>query len=102
LALCVRDEFGSIFNREALVHGRQLRLIGIALLLALLVTEIDFLRRIFSTTSLTFREWLVCIALALGLLVIEEVIKFFLARRGAQPVPQASVQAAPQPSPQAA
>jgi P-type Ca2+ transporter type 2C len=102
LALCVRDERGTIFNREALPHGRQLRLIGISLLLIILATELGLFQRIFSTVSLTLREWLLCIAVALSLLVVEEAVKFYLARRGVQPVPQAATQAAPQPSPQAA
>ena len=53
MALCVRDERGTIFNREAMPHGRQLRLIGMALLLTFLATELGFLQRIFSTVSLT-------------------------------------------------
>jgi Ca2+-transporting ATPase len=102
LALCVRDERGTIFNRDALPHGRQLRLMGIALLLGFLATEIGFLQRILGTTSLTFDDWFVCLLVALSLLVVEEVVKFVLSRRGTQPAPGTGVQVAPQPSPQAA
>ena len=102
LALCVRDERGSIFNREAMPHGRQLRLIGISLLLIFLATELGFLQRILSTVSLTLREWLACICVSLSLLVVEEALKFYLVRRGEQPAPQTETQAAPQASPQAA
>ncbi len=102
LTFCVRDERGTVFNREALPHGRQLRLIAIALLLTILSTEIGLFQRIFSTVSLTLNQWLICLGVALILLVVEEAIKFYFARRGAQPAPQVAAQVAPQPSPQAA
>ncbi len=101
-ALCVRDEYGTIFNRDAMLHGRQLRMIGISFLLAVLATELGLLQRILDTASLSFRQWLVCIGVALILLVVEEAIKFALSRRGERPEPQTSAQAAPQASPQAA
>jgi len=101
-ALCVRDERGTIFNRAAMPHGRQLRLIGMSLLLTLLATELGFLQRIFSTVSLTLREWLVCIAVALSLLVVEEVIKFFLRRRGPVTTVSNELPAVPRVNPQTA
>ena len=73
---------------------------GVVLLLTVLATELGLLQRILDTTSLTLREWLVCIAVSLSLLVVEEAIKFYLARRGARTVPQTSPQATPQSSPQ--
>jgi Ca2+-transporting ATPase len=102
LAFCVRDEYGSVFNREALPHGRQLRLIGVSLLLTLLATELGFLQRVLGTVSLTLHEWLVCIAVSLSLLVVEEAIKLYLTRRGAKSAAQPATQVAPAPSPQAA
>jgi Ca2+-transporting ATPase len=102
LALCVRDEYGTIFNRDALPHGRQLRMIGISFLLAVLATELGLFQRILDTTSLSLRQWLVCIGVSLSLLVFEEALKFYLARRKAQPAPQPAAQVAPTPSPQAA
>jgi len=102
LAFCVRDEYGSIFNREAIPHGRQLRLIGMAILLTVLSTELGILQRILDTVSLTAEEWVVCIVVPLSLLGIEEAIKFYLTRRGAQTAPQARAQVTPQPTPQAA
>jgi Ca2+-transporting ATPase len=101
-AICVRDEYGTIFNRDALPHGRQLRMLAISFLLAVLATELGLLQRILDTASLTLRQWLVCIGVALILLVVEEAIKFALARRGEHPQPQTAAQTAPQPSPQAA
>ena len=98
----MRDERGSIFNRAAMLHGRQLRLVGMSLLLTLLATELGFLQRIFSTVSLTLREWLVCIAVSLSLLVVEEVIKFFLRRRSPVTTVSSDLPAAPRINPQTA
>ncbi len=101
-ALCVRDERGSIFNRAALPGGRQLRMIGAALVLTFLATELGFLQRIFTTTSLTLNQWIACLAISLSLLVVEEAIKFYLAHRGPEIAPLESQQLTPQSSPQAA
>jgi Ca2+-transporting ATPase len=81
-ALSARDEHGTIFSRENIPGGSQLRLYGLALILTVLVTEIGFFQRIFVTTSLTGNQWLVCIVFALVLLAVEEAAKFVLARRG--------------------
>jgi Ca2+-transporting ATPase len=102
LTFCVRDEYGTVFNREALPHGRQLRLLGISFLLTILATELGLFQRIFSTVSLTLREWLVCLGVALILLVVEEAVKYYLARRAEQPAPQVLAPAAAQATPQGA
>jgi Ca2+-transporting ATPase len=80
--LSARSEFGTFFNRDNLSDRRQLGLYGLALLLTFLATELGFLQRILGTVSL-FGEykWLICIAAALGLILVDEVIKFFLRRR---------------------
>jgi len=38
--------------------------------------------RIVGTTRVTGEQWLVCIVFAFGMLLIDEVIKFFMRRRG--------------------
>jgi Ca2+-transporting ATPase len=76
--LAARDETHTVFNRDILADRRQLALYGVALLLALLVTELGFLQRIFGTTALTFGQWLICAAVAATLLIVDEGIKFFL------------------------
>ena len=93
--LSVRDETGTIFSRESLPQWPQLRLYGLALLLALLVTEIQLLQRVFGTASLTVNQWLICIGIALTLLIYEEGVKFVLRRRRSVRQP-ASDQAVPQ------
>jgi Ca2+-transporting ATPase len=65
----------------------QLRRYGFALAAIILVTEIGFLQRIFSTVDLTLAQWGICLGIALTLVVVEEIIKVFLrrSRRGGAP-----------------
>ncbi|MFN2187180.1 MAG: cation transporting ATPase C-terminal domain-containing protein, partial [Candidatus Promineifilaceae bacterium] len=82
LGLSARSETGTVFTMDTVGDRRQLGLYGLALLLALLATELGFLQRILGTISLTFNQWLLCIGLALLLLLIDEVVKYFMRRRG--------------------
>jgi P-type Ca2+ transporter type 2C len=79
--LLARDQVRTIFSRLALPGSTQLRRYGLALLAIILVTEIGFLQRIFSTVDLTLAQWGICIGIALSLVVVEEAIKVFI-RRG--------------------
>jgi Ca2+-transporting ATPase len=98
IALSVRDEYGTMFSRESLVGGRQLRLYGLTILLVLLVTEISLLQRIFDTVALTLDQWLICLTLAAVLLAYEEASKFVLRQRGKDNVVALPVESAsPQP-----
>ena len=81
LGLSCRYEKMSTFNRDILSDRRQLGLYGLALLLTFLPTELNFGQRILGLTSLTFNQWLLCIGCAVALLVVDEVVKFFLRRR---------------------
>ncbi len=84
VGLTARSEFGTLFDRDNLSDRRQLGLYGIALLLTFLATELGFLQRILGTVSLFGDyKWLICILLAVGLVLVDEVIKFFLRRRHA-------------------
>jgi Ca2+-transporting ATPase len=82
LALGARSATETALDRDSISGRRQLLLYGLALLFTLLSTELGVLQRILGTTSLTGGQWLTCIALAVGLLIIGEVIKLVLRRRG--------------------
>ena len=76
-------------------------LYGLAFLVTFLATELNFLQRFLGTTSLTLQQWLICIVAALILLLIDEVIKFFMRRRHSRPaetVPVTGVVQRDQPS----
>ena len=79
--LMARDQLHTIFDRDALPGVAQLRRYGISVLAIVAITTIDIFQRIFGTTELTGDQWAICLGLAASLLVIEEVIKFFLRRR---------------------
>jgi Ca2+-transporting ATPase len=83
--LSARSEFNTVFDRDNISDRRQLQLYGLALLLTFLATELDFIQRILKTVSLSGNQWLVCIAAAVALVLIDEVVKFFMRRRQSQP-----------------
>ena len=84
VGLSARSETATFFDRDNLSDRRQLGLYGLALLLTVLATELGFLQRILGTVSiLGDYRWLLCIALALALMLIDEVVKFFMRRRRA-------------------
>ena len=79
--LIARDQRNTIFARRAIPGSAQLRRYGIALLAIVAVTAIGFLQRIFQTVSLRLAQWAICVAIALTLVLIEELIKVVLRRR---------------------
>jgi Ca2+-transporting ATPase len=81
-AFLSRDQIHTIFDRDAIPGAVQLRRYGLAALAVVAVTGIGFLQRIFGTTSLTFGQWCICLGLAASLVVVEELIKWVLRRRG--------------------
>jgi Ca2+-transporting ATPase len=85
-----RDQRNTIFSRAAIPGPTQLRRYGIVLLATILVTTIGFLQRIFETTELSFSQWSICIGIAVSLVVVEELIKLVLRRRGRRSVAEAT------------
>jgi Ca2+-transporting ATPase len=82
IGLSARSETHSALSRDVLQDRRQLGLFGLAFLLTVLPTELGFLANRFELTSIAGdNRWLICIGMAIGLLLVDEVIKFFLRRR---------------------
>jgi P-type Ca2+ transporter type 2C len=81
IGLSARSETRTIFSRDLVSDRRQLTLYGGTLVAIVLATELSVLHRILDTTSLTGGQWLVCLLLAAGLIVVEEVTKLVLRRR---------------------
>ncbi|WP_051217847.1 cation-translocating P-type ATPase [Nocardioides insulae] len=79
-ALLCRDQVNTVFDRDSFPALGQLRRYGVALLAIIAVTSLDILQRIFGTTALTLEQWCVCIAIALSLVVVEELVKWGLRR----------------------
>jgi P-type Ca2+ transporter type 2C len=81
MALAVRSETDSALNRDIISNRHQLMLFGLALLLTLLPTELDFFAKRFGLTHLNLYQWLICFAFAVALLLVSEVVKIFMRRR---------------------
>jgi P-type Ca2+ transporter type 2C len=80
-----RDEYNTVFDRNALPGATQLRRYGTSLLAIVLVTSLGFLQRIFGTVELGLSQWALCAGLALSLLVVEEILKLVLRRTAGVP-----------------
>jgi len=76
-----RNETDTVFSGEMLTNYRFYRKMGLSVLAMIVVTEIGFLQRIFSTTSLTFVQWMVSLAVASGMLWVMEIQKAIGRRR---------------------
>ena len=84
LALSARSETASAFNRDVIEDRHQLMLYGISLLMIILPIRLNFLQSFLGLTEITFNQWLICIGFALALLLVDEVIKFFMRRSRSQ------------------
>ena len=91
--LLARDQVNTIFDRSAIPGTIQLRRYGIALLAIVAVTALGFLQRIFSTVSLSFSQWWICIGIAASLVLVEELIKVFVRRRARREAPAGTARA---------
>jgi Ca2+-transporting ATPase len=82
-ALEVRELTGTIFDRYTIANRRFVQLIGVALVLTFLVTELQPLQRIFDTVSLTSSQWGICLLGPLVFLTVAELGKLVDRRRAA-------------------
>lgn len=76
-----RSETSTAFNRDIIHDRNQALLYGMTLLITILATELGLLQRILGLTSLTGSQWFICIAVAIALLLVDEIIKVFLRSR---------------------
>ncbi len=81
LGLSARSETGTVFNRENVSDRRQLGLYGLSLLFILLPVEFGIGQRILNTVPISGEQWMLCIVFAIAMLLIDEVIKFFMRRQ---------------------
>ena len=79
--MSARSQTRTIFTRDIVSDRRQLTLYGGTIIAIVLATELDVLNRILDTTSLTGGQWLVCLLLAAGLILVEEITKLVLRRQ---------------------
>jgi P-type Ca2+ transporter type 2C len=81
-ALEARELTGTIFSRYTIANRRFVQLIGAALVLTFLVTQLDALNRIFDTVPLTSSQWGICLLGPLAFLAFAELGKLVDRRAG--------------------
>jgi Ca2+-transporting ATPase len=81
-ALEAREPTESILTGYTIANRRFVQLIGAALVLTFLVTELAPLQRIFDTVSLTSSQWGICLLGALAFLALAELGKLVDRRTG--------------------
>jgi Ca2+-transporting ATPase len=84
------DERRSLFTLDFLEDRKFLMFSGMSLAAIILAPELGLFQRILHTVHLTFREWLVCVGLALLVVVASEIRKWLLRRSDAAGAPAGS------------
>jgi P-type Ca2+ transporter type 2C len=102
IGISCRSEIQTALREDTFSDRRQLKLLGLSLLVTILATELGFMQRIFGLTHLNGWRWLVCIIFAVCLLLIDELVKLFLRRRAGREAEPAPGPAAPGPTTSAA
>jgi P-type Ca2+ transporter type 2C len=86
LSYCVKDDLRSVFDPETYADRRLLKMTGLSALAILFGAELGIFQRILGTVSLTGKQWIVCLLVALSVVVVSEIQKVVLRRRaGEQP-----------------
>jgi P-type Ca2+ transporter type 2C len=98
VGLSSRSETGTIFTMDTVGDRRQLVLYGLAIFLMVFGAEFNLGQRILGTVSLTGNQWFVCIVLAFALILIDEVVKFFMRRARSSTEKVEVAKPAPQPA----
>jgi Ca2+-transporting ATPase len=81
--LCVEtaEEMNTAFSIDTVLNHTLLKMCLFAAISAIVVTEIDFLQRIFETKPLGVDQWLICLVVASAVVWITEVGKMVLRHR---------------------
>jgi Ca2+-transporting ATPase len=87
-----------VFTLDTVGDRRQLGLYGLAIFLMVFGAEFNLGQRILGTVSLNSNQWWTCIALAFALLLIDEVVKFFMRRARSSREKIEVAKPAPQPA----
>jgi len=92
VGLAYNEELESVFSRETLENDKLTKMTGWALLATFLITEVDFMQRLFGTTELNLTQWLICAAAGSVVLWVVELVKL-VKRRQAASAPQTTAAA---------
>jgi Ca2+-transporting ATPase len=85
-SFAMKDEIRSVFDFDQFADRKFLMTSGLSVIAIIAAPELRFCQRILHTESLSLRQWLLCIAVALVTVAVPETKKL-LARRRHEPAP---------------
>jgi Ca2+-transporting ATPase len=74
-SIATRDERRTVFSLDTFADAKFVIATGVSILTLLLTTVFGPLQAFLKTTSLDVRQWLICLAVALSIVVVSEVRK---------------------------
>jgi Ca2+-transporting ATPase len=87
VGLAYNDERNTVFSSDTLANDKLMKMTGWALLTAFLITEVDFMQRLFGTATLSLTQWVVCVGAASLVLWVVEGVKWVQRRTAVAPQP---------------
>ncbi|MCU7726000.1 HAD-IC family P-type ATPase [Actinoplanes sp. KI2] len=91
----VRSDIRSVFSFETFNDRRFVITSGMSVAAIFLATQLDFLQRLLGTVSLNAVQWIICIGAALTVIVLTEIRKMVLRRRGSGNPPATETEPVP-------
>jgi len=79
-SIATRDEQRTVFSLDTLSDAKFLIATGVSIVTLLLTTVFGPLQTLLKTTTLDVRQWLICLAVALSIIVVAEIRKAVLRR----------------------
>jgi len=74
-SICTRDERRTVFSLDTFADAKFVIATGVSIVTLLLTTVFGPLQAFLKTTSLDVRQWLICLAVALSIVVVTEIRK---------------------------
>ena len=84
-ALASKDELESMFSLDTFNDSKLMLFTGLSIVSIVIANELGLCNRFLHTEHLSFRQWLVCIGVALTVVVASELWKLVLRRRAPTP-----------------
>jgi Ca2+-transporting ATPase len=79
--LNVRSDSRSVFSRLSFTNRALWISLASVLALQIAVTHVGFMKKLFDTKSISFNQWMICVAVASSVLWVEEIRKVIVRRR---------------------
>jgi Ca2+-transporting ATPase len=78
--LNVRSESRTVFTKLTFTNKYLWWSLAVVLLLQVAVTHVGFMQSLFNTQSISFNQWMICVAVASSVLWVEEIRKVIVRR----------------------